>query len=166
MDFELTEAIDLDTFRTKLAAQLPPDLPIYAIEEVAASAPAATQILEQAEYVITIEPLQPTNPPTAAHYSAWVAEILARDAFWVDQTTKSGKTYPTNLRDRLASLTLELPHSPTPSRPHSPSLRYIGSCRNDGTFLRPEQVVTMLEQVSGQEFQLRQIHRDRLILKA
>ena len=172
VDFDLTEAIDPDTFRTKLAAQLPPDLPIYDIEVVPASSPSATQILEQAEYTIaiepvtiepatiepvTIEPAEPAPPPTTDQYQQWIAAILAGEAFWVNQTTKSGKTYPVNLRDRLSTLTLE---SSSPI-----SLRYVGSCRNDGTFLRPEQIVSMLEQVSGREFQLRQIHRDRLILK-
>ena len=164
VDFELTRAIDPETFRTQLAAQLPADLPIYEIETVPPSEPSATQILEQAEYLITIEPAEPSHSPTPNQYQQWIAEILALDAFWVDQTTKSGKTYPVNLRDRLFAL--ELPHSPTPSLPHSQSLRYVGSCRNDGTFLRPEQIVLMLEQVSGQEFRLLKIHRDRLILQA
>jgi uncharacterized protein (DUF2344 family) len=43
-------------------------------------------------------------------------------------------------------------------------LRYVGSCANDGTLLRPEQMVFMLEQVSGVELQLGTIERTRLIL--
>ena len=164
VDFELTRAIDPETFRTQLAAQLPADLPIYEIETVPPSEPSATQILEQAEYLITIEPAELSHSPTPAQYHQWIAEILALETFWVEQTTKSGKTYPVNLRDRLFAL--ELPHFPPPSLPHSQSLRYTGSCRNDGTFLRPEQIVLMLERVSGQEFRLLKIHRDRLILQA
>lgn len=44
------------------------------------------------------------------------------------------------------------------------SLRYLGSCRPDGTLLRPEQVLFMLEQVASTEFQMLQIHRHRLVL--
>ncbi len=56
--------------------------------------------------------------------------------------------------------------SPSPSLPSSPfaTLRYIGSCRNDGTLLRPDQVVYMLEQVANREFQLLKVHRDRLVI--
>ena len=43
-------------------------------------------------------------------------------------------------------------------------LRYVGSCANDGTLLRPEQMVFMLEQVSGVELQLVSVVRSRLIL--
>ena len=160
VDFELTEAIDPASFQARLAAQLPAEMPVYQVEEVPISEPAATQILEQAEYVVTIEPvnsIELLNSPSPLQYQQWIAEVLALEAFWVEHTTKSNKTYPVNLRDRLSALSLES-HLPT-------SLRYLGSCRNDGTLLRPEQVVAMLEQVSGLEFQVRKIHRDRLILK-
>ncbi|WP_223050207.1 TIGR03936 family radical SAM-associated protein [Leptothermofonsia sichuanensis] len=50
------------------------------------------------------------------------------------------------------------------SRFLSITLHYTGSCRNDGTLLRPEQVVYMLEKVAGQEFQLGAVRRDRLLL--
>ena len=43
-------------------------------------------------------------------------------------------------------------------------LRYVGSCRNDGTLLRPEHLVYMLEQVTGLEFQLLHAHRLRMML--
>ena len=43
-------------------------------------------------------------------------------------------------------------------------LRYVGSCRNDGTQLRPEQIVFMLEQVAKLEFHLLHVHRSKLLL--
>ena len=43
-------------------------------------------------------------------------------------------------------------------------LRYVGSCRNDGTQLRPEQIVFMLEQVAELEFHLLHVHRSKLLL--
>jgi uncharacterized protein (DUF2344 family) len=43
-------------------------------------------------------------------------------------------------------------------------LKYVGSCVNDGTLLRPEQMVFILEQVSGMELQLVKVERSRLIL--
>ncbi|MEM7726614.1 MAG: TIGR03960 family B12-binding radical SAM protein [Cyanobacteria bacterium P01_A01_bin.45] len=43
-------------------------------------------------------------------------------------------------------------------------LHMLGSCRNDGTMLRPEQILFMLEKVSSEEFQMLHIHRNRLVL--
>jgi uncharacterized protein (DUF2344 family) len=44
-------------------------------------------------------------------------------------------------------------------------LRYLGSCRNDGTFLNPEHFVYMLEQVTGMDLNLNHAHRQQLILQ-
>ena len=53
-DFELTESIDLEIFRAKLAATLPENIPIYKVESIDLKAPSASQLLEAAEYVITV----------------------------------------------------------------------------------------------------------------
>jgi radical SAM-linked protein len=170
VDFELTEAMPVAEFQQKLTAQLPDGIPVYRVEVVDVNAPAATQVLEKAEYVITVgivETETPESPPTLQEWQQWVEQVLASQELCTEHTTKSGKTQTINLRDRLFTLQLE---TTTPS-PHPPiplslplSLRYIGSCRNDGTLLRPEQVVYMLEQVAQRELQLLRVHRDRLIL--
>lgn len=168
VDFELTEAITVTEFRAQLAAQLPPNLPIYDAEVVDVQAPAATQSLAQAEYGIMIGLVPPTAElttdsdtflpePTDSDWQHWVDALLASQEIWVEHTTKSGKVQSINLRDRLFDLKLE---SVSPLI----TLRYIGSCRNDGTLLRPEQMLQMLELVSGQPLQLLTTHRERLIL--
>ena len=43
-------------------------------------------------------------------------------------------------------------------------IRYVGSYRQDGFLLRPEQILFMLGMVASGEFQLLHIHRNRLIL--
>jgi radical SAM-linked protein len=164
VDFELTEVMDLAVFRSKLEAQLPAEIPIYHVETVPVSSPAATQLLEKAEYLITVGVVQ-TDEPTAiqpftlATWQAWVDAIQASDALWFQHTTKGGKAQDINLRDRLFDLKIEALVSDT-----SIVLRYLGSYRNDGTLLRPDHVLYMLEQVSQQELQLLHIHRDRLLL--
>ena len=55
MDFELTETIAVEDFRDRLVAQLPSDTPIYHLEEVAIKSLAATRLLDQAEYLITVK---------------------------------------------------------------------------------------------------------------
>jgi uncharacterized protein (DUF2344 family) len=62
------------------------------------------------------------------------------------------------VRDRLFDLQL------IESTVQKATMRYIGSCQNDGTLLRPEQMVTILEQVSEQELHLLTIHRIQLFL--
>ena len=40
----------------------------------------------------------------------------------------------------------------------------MGSCRNDGTNLSPDNLIYMLEQVAKVEVQLLSVHRQQLIL--
>jgi uncharacterized protein (DUF2344 family) len=73
-----------------------------------------------------------------------------------------------NLRDRLFELEVIEPpkRQERQEKGTSAVLQYVGSCRNDGTQLRPEQVIFMLEQVAQLEFQLLHIHRNRLLLES
>ncbi|MEG4282656.1 TIGR03960 family B12-binding radical SAM protein [Microcoleus sp. A006_D1] len=183
-DFELTELMDIEIFREKLAATLPENIPIYKVEPIDLKAPSASQLLEAAEYVITVaatgsltenRELEGENSAAVgvagnANWEAWVRTIAESSAFWRVHTTKSGKTQDVNLRDRLQKLELveQQPES-TASAIGGKSesiavLRYTGSCRSDGNLLKPEHIVFMLEQVSQQEIQLLQVQRSQLIL--
>jgi radical SAM-linked protein len=176
VDFELTQLVDVAFFREKLAANLPENIPIYKIEEVDVKTPSATQLLTQAEYLITVglvrspEDLEGKGkfPQPQPRWADWVEEIKAVTAFWREQTSKSGKVQSVNLRDRLQELELvpALSNSPNSCETNSEItlLRCIGSCRNDGTIMRPEHIIYMLEQVSQQEIQLLSTHRNQLIL--
>ncbi|MCY7321840.1 MAG: TIGR03960 family B12-binding radical SAM protein, partial [Phormidesmis sp. CAN_BIN36] len=127
VDFELTEVLDPQIFWEKLASKLPSEIPIYSVESVDVNGPAATQLLEKAEYQVTVDF---TKTASFAQWQAWVDTIKAKEEVWFEQTTKSGKVQSINLRDRLFDLALievnEL----------QAVFRYIGSCRNDGTLLR------------------------------
>ena len=175
MDFELTQQVDIETFQQQLISQLPVDIPIYSVADVDLKAPAATQLLESAEYLITVATLEGAS---VTQWQEWVEAIQASNAIWWEQTTKSGKSQLVNLRDRLKELEVEEQHRAsqrcnsaerTPDggrteRTDAVVLRYVGSCRNDGNQLRPEQVIFMLEQVARAELQLLHIHRNRLLL--
>ncbi len=172
MDFELTQQVDLETLRQQLISQLPVNVPIYSVASVDLKAPAATQLLFSAEYLITV-----AAPESASllQWRNWIEAVKGLDAIWWEQTTKSGKTQMVNLRERLFAL------EPVPPRCQERQggqeglggheglgelvvLRFVGSCRNDGTQLRPEQVVFMLEHVAKLDFQLVRVHRNRLSL--
>ncbi|MES1021874.1 TIGR03960 family B12-binding radical SAM protein [Gloeocapsa sp. BRSZ] len=156
IDFELTQEVGPQEFQHRLSQQLPSDMPIYSVAVVDLKAPAATQILNKAEYLITVAT---TNQTTSAQWQEWVAAIANSKVIWFEQTSKSGKRQNVNLRDRLFELSVE-------PREANTIIRYVGSCRNDGTQLRPEQVIFMLEQVAPQqEFQILHIHRQQLILE-
>ena len=178
-DFELTELMDIDDFRQKLAATLPENIPIYRVEPIDLKAPSANQLLEAAEYLITVtsagvlpenDELEQQNSAavsvaTVANWEAWVKTIVQTEAFWRVHTTKSGKTQDVNLRDRLHKLELVEPKSVASHNSEGTAvLRYTGSCRSDGNLLKPEHLVFMLEQVSQQEMQLLQVQRSQLIL--
>lgn len=159
VDFELTQPVEVDTFREQLTQELPPDIPIYNVVEMDLKASAASQIIEAAEYLITVAAL---SEATLVQWQSWIDTIKAKDELWLEQTTKSGKSQSINLRSRLFEL--ELVETKSSEDESTVILRYVGSCRPDGLLLRPEHILSMLEIVSGTEFQLLHIHRNRLIL--
>jgi radical SAM family uncharacterized protein/radical SAM-linked protein len=160
VDFELTQPLNVETFKATLAQALPADIPIYHVEELPLKAPSANQVLEKAEYLITVEALGETTPE---QWQGWVEAIKNAEEICIPQTTKSGKSHIVNLRQRLFEL--EIHKLPTLLEPRQVELRYVGSWSNDGNLLRPEHIITMLQQVASAEFQLLHIHRQRLILQ-
>jgi radical SAM family uncharacterized protein/radical SAM-linked protein len=159
VDFELTQVVDVDIFRKQLVSVLPTDIPIYDVAALDLKAQSATVSLSAAEYLITVACIEDASPE---EWQDWIDTIKAKDEIWRELTTKSGKTQSVNLRDRLFEL--ELVETKTDSLETTVVLRYVGSCRNDGTLLRPEQILFMLEQIVGVEFQLLHVHRNQLVL--
>lgn len=162
MDFELTQTMDISTFQEKLTSVLPADIPIYKVEELNLKAPAANQLLNAAEYILTIATDYEITP---VNWQNWIDTIKTTPEIWWEHTTKSGKNKLVNLRDRLFELEL-VPVNINQEKhlENTIQLRYLGSCRNDGTVLRPEHILFMLEQTAGREFQLLHIHRQQLTL--
>lgn len=155
VDFELTKVIDLERFKQQLTAQLPADLPVYRVEEIPLNAPAATRLLEKAEYLLTFN----SEGIDCQQWQNWIEAIKQATVMEREKTTKSGKKVTINLREQLYELELKTVDKQA-------VLCYVGSCRNDGTLLQPDHIVEMLERVSGQEISLLNFHRQRLILGA
>ena len=153
VDFELTKVIDLETFKQQLRAQLPADLPVYQVEEIPLNAPAATRLLEKAEYLLTFN----SEGIDCQQWQNWLEAIKQATVMEREKTTKSGKKVTINLREQLYELELKTVDKQA-------VLCYVGSCRNDGTLLQPDHIVEMLERVSGQEISLLNCHRQCLIL--
>ena len=172
IDFELTEQMDVADFRQRLQQQLSDTLPIYEVEEVDIKAPSATKALEHADYLLAITAQEDHRPSL---WQQWIDQILATDEISDTHTTKSGKVKQINLRERLNTLEIvpELPNSLPPSVLNRLSsgdatvVRYVGSCRNDGNMLRPEQLLRMLErqQKEANPLHLVHVHRQQLLLK-
>ena len=153
VDFELTKVIDLERFKQQLSAQLPADLPVYQVEEIPLNAPAATRLLEKAEYLLTFN----SEGIDCQQWQNWIEAIKQATVMEREKTTKSGKKVTINLREQLYELELKTVDKQA-------VLCYVGSCRNDGTLLQPDHIVEMLERVSGEEISLLNCHRQRLIL--
>ncbi|MFG6104998.1 TIGR03960 family B12-binding radical SAM protein [Leptothoe sp. EHU-05/26/07-4] len=173
VDFELTEQMDRTDFRQRLQVQLSDSLPIYDVQEVDIKAPSATKALNQADYLLAITTQQEGQ---ALNWQALIDRILATDEIIDTHTTKSGKVKQINLRERLHTVEVvgTLP-SHLPSRViHKLTttgdvvIRYVGSCRNDGNMLRPEQMLRMLERqredATASSLVLGHVHRQQLIL--
>jgi radical SAM-linked protein len=172
VDFELTELMDVEEFRQRLSAQLPPDMPIYGAVDVSLSDPSATKSLEQAEYLVVLGAEDAELLSRGADWSQWVQSALAAAELPWQHVTKSGKKKQVNLRDRLFDLAIAdesdhgyLPQSLFPLDARTQAVvRYRGSCRNDGTLLRPEHVVYILERAACVPLRLFHAHRLQLIL--
>ena len=165
MDFELFETIDPQEFRLRLVAQMDPDLPIHSAEDVPLKQPAVTALLTDADYVLALA----SGPDVSARqWQHWVEAVLGAGELLHEQTTKSNKQVTVNLRERLVSLE-RLEQAPAGVAIAAPEggvlLRYRGSCRNDGTLLRPEHLLIMLEQVGATDLSLARAHRLALHLQ-
>jgi radical SAM family uncharacterized protein/radical SAM-linked protein len=155
VDFELTQTMDLNKFRDRLVSTLPADIPIYRVEEVEIKSPATTHLLEKAEYLITVGVEEPISQ---AQWQTWIDAVNRTEEIWWEKTTKSGKKERVNLRDRLYEIEIERLEE------RGVVLRYVGSCRNDGTLLSPDRLIYMLEQTAQKDFQLLRAHRQQIIL--
>ncbi len=124
------------------------------------------------------------NDCSSLNWQEWVEAITNRESILWEQKTKSGKVKVVNLRDRLFELEfLEYPTAlnsyctdvafdvPTSSWESNWNyetdgiIRYVGSYQNDGTLLRPQNIIYMLEQVSKLELELLHTHRQKLFLR-
>jgi radical SAM-linked protein len=152
VDFEMSQPLSVEDFKTRLSNSLPSDIPIYNVVEINLKAPAAAAQLETAEYIITVAT---DHEASEATWQQAVDTIKAKTEIWYEQTTKSGKLQQINLRSRLLNLEL----IDTRAGENVVKLQYVGSCRNDGMLLRPEHVLFMLEQVAENEYHLLHIHR-------
>ncbi|MDJ1184381.1 TIGR03960 family B12-binding radical SAM protein [Roseofilum casamattae] len=165
VDFELAETVPAEEFLQRLSAQLPDRIPLYGAVEVPLKQGSGAKLLQEAEYEITLDA---SVAIAAEQWQAWVANIVERDEIILEGRTKSGKRKQVNLRAQLFELELQ-----SVSAEGWAILCYRGSCRNDGTMLRPADVVYLFEVVSGSdkdnssslEFQLCRIHRKQLMLK-
>ena len=168
MDVELHQTMEPAQFQQEFAAQLPADVPLYQVVEIPLSQPSATKQLDQATYDITVACADESDVPP--DWDTWIAAILAAEDISIEKTTKSGKTRTVNLRASLYDLVKATPET-VPPRPafcppadQSTTLRYVGSCRNDGTMLQPAHLITLLERVSQRDMALIHAHRQQLAL--
>ncbi|MDJ1177232.1 TIGR03960 family B12-binding radical SAM protein [Roseofilum capinflatum] len=158
VDFELTETVAPEDFLHRLRAQLPAECPLYEVQEIPLKGKSSAQLLDKAEYQITLDSSQSI---TSQQWQDWIQAILDREEIIKEGKTKSGKPKRVNLREQLFALELE-----SISDDGLAHIRYLGSCRNDGTLLRPTDVVYLFEFIASHsvEFSLRQTHRKQLIL--
>lgn len=171
VDFELKQSMEPDLFRQQLAEQLPPEMPLYDVQDVPLDSPSATKLLDQAEYLLMLEASE--GQASEADWSRWVEAVRNTPEILWQHKTKSGKLKQVNLCDRIYDLSLVNPANTdllaesrfTPN-PQQAVIHYRGACRNDGNMLRPEHVVYMLEAMAQVPLRLLRIHRHQLIFSS
>lgn len=158
VDFENHTPIDIEEFKQKLIAQLPLELPILAVQELPVKSPKATQLLNKAEYLIT---LSSDNKYSLSQWQNWIEDVKNSSEILMSKTDKKGKKKMVNLRINLDDISLvENDDQAT----NTVKLKYLGSAVNDGSLLTPDHICYMLEQVSKQDLTLIKAHREKIIL--
>ena len=158
VDFENHTYMDINEFTEKLKAQLPPELPIFKVEELPLKSPKATQILDTAEYIITVSA---DNKFSVTQWQNWLNQVQNSSEIIMEKTAKTGKKKMVNLRENLDKISLiddNFQESDTVT------INYLGSAKNDGSLLTPDQVCFMLEQISGENLSIIKAHREEIIL--
>ena len=153
-DFELATAMSPHEFQQQLAAKLPEDIPLFSVMEVPLAEISNTAALQQAEYTLT---LKSENEKLGDIQNA-IDRVKAAQSILMPKQSKSGQMYMMELRDRLFEL------SSTDTSDSTIKVRYTGSCRPDGTMLKPDHVLFMLNQfLPSQILEVSQVHREHLI---
>ncbi|WP_405196679.1 TIGR03960 family B12-binding radical SAM protein, partial [Zarconia navalis] len=71
VEFDLVRRMDVGEFEEKLAAQLPAGIPIYRVEDIAMGTPAATQLLQKAQYRLTLGWGDTSDAPSKEEIRIW-----------------------------------------------------------------------------------------------
>jgi radical SAM family uncharacterized protein/radical SAM-linked protein len=150
-----------EELQRQLSAQLPSEIILGAVTEIPLKAPAATQSLTAADYLLTLDWIGSQPACDEPHWQDWIQAILASPSLWLEKQTKSGKVYPFDARPLLYDLSWQ----PTASDSPQGVIYYRGSFSPDSPFLQPHHILTLLQQRAtpeGIELQIR--HGERLSL--
>ncbi|WP_069791632.1 TIGR03960 family B12-binding radical SAM protein [Cyanobacterium sp. IPPAS B-1200] len=158
VDFENHTRIDIDEFVEKLQAQLPAELPLIRVEELPIKSAKATQILDMAEYLVTLS----ADKNISLHqWQHWINEINNSSEILMEKTSKKRKKKMVNLKANLLSLSLS---NVDFEESETITIKYTGSAKNDGSLLTPDHVCYMLEQVSSEALTITKAHREIILL--
>jgi len=158
VDFENHTRIDIDEFVKKLQAQLPMELPLIKVEELPIKSAKATQILDIAEYLVT---LSADNNISLHQWQHWINEVNNSSEILMEKTSKKRKKKMVNLKANLLSLCLADDNF---EESETITIKYTGSAKNDGSLLTPDHVCYMLEQVSSEALTITNAHREIILL--
>ena len=155
IDFELTEILNINTFRYILQNSLPKNLPLYSVEEVNISSKSTTQLLKGSEYLIKVES---KHVISKNNWQNWIDSILIKQEINWEKVTKSGNVKIINLRSQIISLKLDFYENKIVV------LSFISNCQNTGVILSPKDIMLILEKISKKKFSLLKVHRQTLLL--
>jgi radical SAM family uncharacterized protein/radical SAM-linked protein len=154
LDLELLPPLNSDTLKQALQDQLPEEIQIQSLTEIPLHAPSATALLTAAEYRLL---LQAEGSDLA--WQDWIQGVWDAQDIELQRMSKNGKTRVVNGRNLLLALELQESFSNG-----SAWIFYRGWCRNDGSFLRPLDLVTLLQAKALTPLTLKTTERLRLIL--
>mgnify|MGYP005838084375 CR=1 FL=1 len=156
LELEFARRIDLDTLIAQLSPELGAEIPLYHAYEVELDRSALATEVRALVYSLRLQ----THLNSAAAAQALVSQVNQTPSFNFSRQTKSGRTDTLDLRPYL----LDLQYKAWNQEQQLLDLTYVGKTVAGGITLKPDYLVQMVSQITGQELALKQVHRDRLIL--
>ncbi len=154
VEFDLHRLMDPDEFLQKLQAELPANLPLYSVAQVALNSPALAVLMQEAMYNLTLTTELPLD------WAGVIQQIVQATDLTVDRVhKKSQTTRQVVARPWLLDLTL------MEATPLQAVIRVHALCQNDGQILRPTDLVAWIHKISGSEVHLAFAHREGVVLQ-
>ncbi|MDX1978150.1 MAG: TIGR03960 family B12-binding radical SAM protein [Pseudanabaenaceae cyanobacterium bins.68] len=156
IDLEFVSRVEPAALIAQLSPELGAEIPLYHATEIPLDSPAVATEVRALAYSLQVQ----TQLDGAARAIALIDQLNQTSSFSFSRQTKSGRTETLDLRPYL----LDLQFKDWDQAQQILSLSYVGKTVAGGITLKPDYLIQMLTELSGQVFQLKQVHRDRLIL--
>jgi radical SAM-linked protein len=118
IDFFLTKAMSVDEFATRVNAALPHGMRVEKAQEVPVIATATAVLMESANYLLAVYRDCDSDEEQSTDWESVVRKCLAREAVFVEKTSKGGSKSTRDLREMVQAMRVATPEEAAPVLEH------------------------------------------------